>query len=181
METTLGGARYTTVAIVLHWLIAALVLFMVGLGWIMDEIPKGTPERAYWFNLHKSVGITIGLLVVVRLLWRLAHQPPPLPSSMPAWQVAAARVTHVLLYALLVAMPLVGFLASNFSKFGVRFFGLRIGPLFAEDQAMRDALQDLHGALAWVLVVLAVVHVAAALKHRLVDRDEVFDRMLPGR
>ena len=181
METTLGGARYTTVAIVLHWLIAALVLFMVGLGWIMDEIPKGTPERAYWFNLHKSIGITIGLLVVVRLLWRLAHKPPPLPSTMPAWEVAAARVTHALLYALLVAMPLVGFLASNYSRFGVKFFGLQIGPFFPEDQAMRDALQALHGALAWVLVVLVVVHVAAALKHRLIDRDQVFERMLPRR
>ena len=181
METTFGRERYTTVAIVLHWLSAALVLFMVGLGWIMDEIPKGTPERAYWFNLHKSIGITIGLLVVVRLLWRLAHKPPPLPSTMPAWEVAAARVTHALLYALLVAMPLVGFLASNYSRFGVKFFGLQIGPFFPEDQAMRDALQALHGALAWVLVVLVVVHVAAALKHRLIDRDQVFERMLPRR
>jgi cytochrome b561 len=180
MEFRSGAQRYTTVAIVLHWLIAAAVLFMIGLGWTLEDIPKGTPERTYWFNLHKSIGVTIGLLVVVRLLWRLTHRPPPLPASMPAWEIAAARLNHVLLYALLLAMPVIGFLASNFTKFGVKYFGVQVGPLFAENQAMRDTLQELHGALSWVLVVLVAVHVLAALKHWLVDRDRVFQRMLPG-
>jgi cytochrome b561 len=152
---------------------------MIGLGWTLEGIPKGTPERAYWFNLHKSVGVTIGVLVVLRLLWRLGHRPPPLPSSMPAWEVTAARLNHMLLYALLLAMPLLGFLASNFTKFGVKYFGIQIGPFFAENQAWRDALQKAHGALSWVLVALVVIHVAAAFKHWLVDRDHVFQRMLP--
>jgi cytochrome b561 len=179
METT-AQQRYTTIAIVLHWLIAAAVLFMIGLGWAMDDIPKGTPERAYWFNLHKSIGVTIGGLMVLRLLWRLAHRPPPLPASMPAWEVRAAGLSHVLLYVLLIAMPVIGFLASNFTKYGVKYFGLQIGPFFAENQAARDALQELHGALSYVLVVLIAVHMAAAVKHWLVDRDGVFQRMLPG-
>jgi cytochrome b561 len=180
MEIATARERYTTVAIVLHWVIAAAVLFMIGLGWVMGDIPKGTPERAYWFNLHKSIGVTVGVLVVLRLMWRLSHRPPPLPASMPGWEVTAARISHGLLYALLIAMPVIGFLASNFTKFGVKYFGLQIGPFFAEDQAARDALQALHGLLSYVLVVLVAIHVAAAVKHWLVDRDGVFQRMLPG-
>jgi cytochrome b561 len=180
MGIVTGQERYTTVAIVLHWLIAAAVLFMIGLGWVMGDIPKGTPERAYWFNLHKSVGVTIAVLVVLRLLWRLSHRPPPLPSTMPAWEVKAAQLNHVLLYALLLAMPVIGFLASNFTKFGVKYFGLQVGPLFPENQAARDALQEVHTLLSYVLVVLVAIHVLAALKHWLIDRDRVFQRMLPG-
>jgi cytochrome b561 len=180
MEFRETPERYTAVAIVLHWLIAAAVLFMIGLGWVMDDIPKGTPERAYWFNLHKSIGATIGMLAVLRLLWRLGHPAPPLPRSMPGWEVAAARINHALLYALLIAMPVVGFLASNFTKFGVKYFGIQVGPFFAENQAMRDGLQEVHSWLSYALVVLVALHVAAALKHWLIDRDRVFQRMLPG-
>jgi cytochrome b561 len=180
MAVTTREERYTTVAIVLHWLIAAAVLFMIGLGWLMDDIPKGTPERTYWFNLHKSVGVTIGLLVLARLAWRYTHRPPPLPDAMQPWEVALARLTHTLLYVLLLAMPLVGFLASNFSKFGVSYFGWKIGPFFAEDKALRDGLQEAHSLLSWVLFALVVLHILAALKHWLVDRDRVFQRMLPG-
>jgi cytochrome b561 len=85
-----------------------------------------------------------------------------------------------LLYALLIAMPVIGFLASNFTKFGVKYFGLQIGPFFSEDQGLRDTLQGLHGALSWVLFALVVLHVLAALKHWLIDKDRVFQRMLPG-
>jgi cytochrome b561 len=180
MEVKSMRERYTGVAIVLHWLIAAAVLFMIGLGWTLEDMPKGTPQRTYWFNLHKSIGVTIGVLVVLRLLWRLTHRPPALPSSMPAWEVTAARINHVLLYALLIAMPVIGFLASNFTKFGVKYFGLQIGPFFPEDQGLRDTLQGLHGALSWVLFALIVLHVLAALKHWLIDKDRVFQRMLPG-
>jgi cytochrome b561 len=180
MEYRAAPERYTSVAIILHWLIAAAVLFMIGLGWAMDDIPKGTPERAYWFNLHKSIGTTIGVLAVLRLLWRLAHPAPRLPRSMPSWEVAAARINHALLYALLIAMPVVGFLASNFTKFGVKYFGIQVGPFFAENQALRDSLQAVHGWLSYVLVVLVALHVLAALKHWLIDRDGVFQRMLPG-
>jgi cytochrome b561 len=177
METP---ARYHTVAIALHWLIAIGVLVMIGLGWSMTDIPKGTPERAYYFNLHKSIGSTIGLLVLIRLWWRLTHRPPALPASMPAWEVSAARITHGLLYACLVVMPLVGFLASNFTKYGVKYFGIQVGPFFAENQGLRDALQEVHEIVSYLLVVLIVVHILAAFKHLLLDKDGVFQRMLPG-
>jgi cytochrome b561 len=173
--------RYTNVAIALHWLIALAVLGLIGLGWYMADIPKGTPERTYWFNLHKSIGVTVGVLVLVRLLWRLTHRPPPLPLSMSRWEAAAARLNHAVLYACLLIMPITGFVASNFSKFGVKYFGLQIGPLFPESQATRDALQEVHELVSYVLVALVVLHVLAALKHLLMDRDKVFQRMLPGR
>jgi len=177
METP---ARYHTVAIALHWLIAIGVLFMLALGLSMVEIPKGTPERAFYFNLHKSIGVTIGVLVLIRLWWRLTHRPPALPASMPAWEVSAAKISHGLLYACLVVMPVVGFLASNFTKYGVKYFGIQVGPFFAENQELRDALQEVHEIVAFVLLALIVVHVLAAFKHLLLDKDGVFQRMLPG-
>lgn len=173
-------ARHNNVAIALHWLIAVGVFVMIGLGWSMTDIPKGTPERAYFFNLHKSIGVTLGVLVLIRLWWRLTHQPPALPSSMPAWEVTAARISHGLLYACLLVMPLAGFLASNFTKYGVKYFGLQIGPFFAENQALRDGLQAVHQSVSYLLVVLVIVHVLAAFKHLLVDKDRVFHRILPG-
>jgi cytochrome b561 len=177
METP---ARYHNFAILLHWVIALGVLFMIALGWSMVDIPKGTPERAFYFNLHKSIGVTLGVLVLIRLWWRLTHRPPPLPATMPAWEVTAAKVNHGLLYACLVIMPVVGFLASNFTKFGVKYFGIQIGPFFAENQGVRDALQGVHEILAGLLAVLVVLHVLAAFKHLIVDKDGIFQRMLPG-
>ena len=177
METS---ARYHGLAIALHWLIAIGVLFMIALGLSMVEIPKGDPARAFYFNLHKSIGVTVGVLVLIRLWWRLTHRPPPLPASMPAWEVSAAKLTHGLLYACLVIMPLVGFVASNFTKYGVKYFGIQIGPFFPENQAVRDALQEVHEITAWVLAALVVLHAAAAFKHLIVDKDGVFQRMLPG-
>ena len=177
METP---ARYHSVAIALHWLIAIGVLFMLALGLSMVEIPKGTPERAFYFNLHKSIGVTIGVLVLIRLWWRLTHRPPALPASMPAWEVSAAKISHGLLYACLVVMPVVGFLASNFTKYGVKYFGIQVGPFFAENQELRDALQEVHEIVAFLLLALIVVHVLAAFKHLLLDKDGVFQRMLPG-
>ena len=172
--------RYTSFAVLLHWLIAIGVFVMIGIGWYMVDIPKGTPERAFWFNLHKSIGVTVGVLVLIRIVWRLTHRPPPMPGSMPAWEVTAARISHGLLYACLLVMPIVGFLASNFTKYGVKYFGIPIGPFFAENQALRDGLQEVHEIVSYILVAVVVVHILAAFKHLLVDRDGVFQRMLPG-
>src|SRR5581483_5223602 len=118
------AARYTPVAIFLHWLIAAGVFCQIALGLWMVAIPKSPPGiRAYWFNVHKSIGLTIGMLVVVRVLWRLAHQPPALPSAMPQWQRLAAKVSHRALYACMLVMPLAGYLGSSFTKYPIKYFG----------------------------------------------------------
>jgi cytochrome b561 len=181
MDNKMGAQRYHNFAIFLHWLLAIGVFVMIGLGWYMSEIPKGTPDRAFWFNLHKSIGVTLGVLVLIRVWWRLTHKPPPLPASMPAWEVTAAKISHALLYACLIVMPLAGFLGSNFTKYGVKYFGIPIGPFFAENEAIRDALQEVHEFTSYVLVAAIVVHILAALKHLVLDKDRVFERMLPGR
>jgi len=181
MDNKTGAERYHSFAIFLHWLLAIGVFVMIGLGWYMTEIPKGTPDRAFWFNLHKSIGVTLGVLVLIRLWWRLTHKPPALPASMPAWEVTAAKISHTLLYACLVIMPVVGFVGSNFTKYGVKYFGIPIGPFFPENQAVRDALQEVHEITSYVLIAAIVVHILAAFKHLVIDKDRVFERMLPGR
>jgi cytochrome b561 len=174
--------RYTRPAIVFHWLISVLVLGMLCLGLWMEDIPKGTPDRTFYFNLHKSIGVTIALLVLLRLWWRFRNPPPPLPSSLPAWQVQASRVSHALLYLCLVVMPLSGFAASQFTKYGVTYFGMfKIPPMGWENREIYDLLQGIHGVTATLLIALVVVHILAALKHLVIDRDGVFQRMLPGR
>jgi cytochrome b561 len=100
---------------------------------------------------------------------------------MPAWEVTAAKISHALLYAWLIVMPAVGFLASNFTKYGVKYFGIPIGPFFAENQALRDALQEVHEFTSYVLVTVVIVHVLGAVKHLVLDKDRVFERMLPGK
>ena len=177
-----GGSRYTTTAIVFHWILAILALTMIGLGLSMTEIPKGTPDRAFYFNLHKSIGVTTALLVIARLWWRAKNPPPPLPTSMPGWEVQASKISHALLYMCLVVMPLSGFSATQFTKYGVNYFGLfKIPPMGSENTVVYDFLQGIHEVTATLLIALIVIHVLAAFKHLLINRDKVFQRMLPGK
>jgi cytochrome b561 len=182
MANDITVRRYDRVAVALHWLVAIGVFVMIGLGWYMTDIPKGTPQRAFYFNLHKSIGVTLGLIVLVRVIWRWNHTPPPLPAGTASWVVNASKLSHGLLYALLVLMPVAGFTASNFSKYGVTYFGLfKIGPLFAENKSLYELFQGIHHAASEVLVIVICIHIAGALKHLLIDKDGVFFRMLPGR
>ena len=174
-------AHYTRVAIVLHWLIGLAVLGQMAFGFRLDDLaPRGTPVRAATVNLHKSIGMVLFVLIATRLLWRLRHAPPAWPASMPAWQHGAARWGHRALYACMVTAPLAGYTASNFSKHGVRFFGLRLAPWGPDVLQVYDALNSLHVATAWLFTVLVVGHVGVSLKHSLIDRDGVFSRMWPG-
>lgn len=174
-----GTSRYTTTSIVFHWIIAILTLTMIGLGSYMTDVPKGSPDRAFYFNLHKSIGVTTALLVLARLWWRAKNPPPPLPTSMPDWEIKAAKISHALLYMCLIVMPLSGFSASQFTKYGVIFFGLfKIPPMGSENKVIYDLLQGIHGVTAALLIALVVIHVLAAFKHLLINRDKVFQRML---
>ena len=176
------GSRYTTTAIVFHWIVAILALTMIGLGLYMTDVPKGSPDRAFYFNLHKSIGVTIALLVIARLWWRANNPPPSLPASMPGWEVQASKISHALLYMCLIVMPLSGFSATQFTKYGVNYFGLfKIPPMGSENKVVYDLLQGIHGVTAVLLIALIVIHVLAAFKHLLIDHDKVFQRMLPGK
>jgi cytochrome b561 len=174
--------RYNKGLIILHWLMAVLIIGMIGVGLYMVDIPKGTPNRALIFNLHKSIGLTIALLVVLRIIWRARHTPPPLPATMTPIMVAVAKLTHVVLYVCMVLMPLSGFIGSQFNKYGVTVFGLfKIPPMGPENKDLYELFQDIHEITANILMVVIALHVLAGLKHLIIDKDGVFQRMLPGK
>ena len=172
--------RYTGTAVALHWLIALLLLGQFAFGLMLEDIPRGTPERGYYVNLHKSSGIVIGLLILLRLGWRMTHKPPPLPASTPSWQRHAARVSHAAMYVCMLAMPLSGYLASNFSRHGVKFFNVvRWAPWGPDDKALYAFFNGAHHLFALLLAVIVAIHVLAVAKHMLVDRDRLLLRMWP--
>ena len=174
-------SRYDRIAIALHWLIGVALMGQVAFGFLLDEIaPRGTPARTGVINLHKSFGIVLALLIIARLAWRLAHRPPRWPDALPQWQRRTAELAHRALYVCMVMMPLSGYVASNFSKHGVKFFGTTLAPWGADLPQVYGFFNGVHIVTAYVFTALIVVHVAAALKHALVDRDGVFSRMWPG-
>lgn len=174
--------RYNRTAISLHWLIALLLVGQFAFGWYLGGIPRGIPARGYFVNLHKSTGLLIGLLILVRIGWRLTYGPPPLPSSVPRWQQQIATATHYLLYVLMLVIPFSGYVASNFSKFGVNFFNsIKLAPWGSDDKLLYAVFNQTHVVSSWLLLALVLVHVLAALKHLWVDRDTIFFRIWPQR
>ncbi len=174
--------RYNNVAITLHWIIAVLVLVLIGLGLYMTDIPRNTEERSFFYNLHKSIGLTTAIIVLIRVWWRLKNPPPALPASMPQWQVTASKISHALLYMCLIMMPIAGFTASQFTKWGVTYFGLfKIPPMASPNKVLYDFFQGVHENTAYVLMFVLIVHISAALYHLLFVKDGVFQRMLPRR
>jgi len=169
---------YTLTARLLHWLVALAVFGQISLGLWMIGIPKiPTGVRVYWFNLHKSIGITLGIVILVRVLWRLTHRAPPLPGSIPAWQRAAAKTSHVLLYVCMIVMPVSGYLGSSFTKYPIVYWGTRLPHWGWEAPALKELMSQIHFCTVIVFAALIVMHVAAALKHALIERDGVFERM----
>jgi cytochrome b561 len=171
---------YTRTAIVLHWLSGVLILCGFALGvWMVNQSIAPSTLRAYGY--HKWIGITVFLIAVGRVAWRWGHPPPP-PVAMPEWQRRAAALTHVLLYALMLAIPLSGWLYSSATGVEVVYLGLVPLPdLVPKDKALAAVLKAVHYALNLTLLALVIVHAGAALKHHLVDRDGVLLRMLPRR
>lgn len=171
---------YTRIAKWLHWLVAALILANLALGLTMVDMPGITPTKLRYFNWHKWVGVTVFALVVLRLAWRTRHRPPALPDSMPRWERRAAAVSHAALYVLMFALPLSGYFYSLAVGFPVVYLGLLPLPVLIEpNPALKEPLVLLHHLLAWTMLLLLLVHVGAALKHRFVDHDDVLRRMLP--
>lgn len=172
--------RYGATAQTLHWLIAALVLVMFGLGWYMTDLPVGQ-RKLDLYQIHRSLGITIFGLAVVRLVWRLFHPAPPLPAHMAAWERAAARTSHALLYLMLFVQPLIGFLQSNAANFPIVLWGwLPLPALIGSDEPLAETLVAVHSWNSRLLLVLILIHVAAALRHHFILKDDVLRRMLPG-
>lgn len=172
--------HYDRIAVLLHWLIGLALLGEIVFGFLLDDIaPRNTPARTGVINLHKSIGIVLGLLVIARLAWRLAHAPPPLPRSLPRWEQQAAWFNHRLLYGLMLLVPLSGYVASNFSKYGVKFFGIVLAPWGPPSASAYAFFNTTHVLSSWLLSALVVLHIAAALKHGLIDHDGSFARIWP--
>ena len=173
--------RYGRVAVALHWLTAALLLGQIAFGWFLETIPRGAPMRGLYVNLHKSTGLTIALIIVVRLGWRLTHPAPPLPSFVPAWERSASAVNHLGLYICMLVMPISGYIASNFSKYGVKLFNVILLPPWGiDDKRIYAVFNTAHVATSYLFVGLIALHVFAAVRHAF-HRDGVIARMLPSR
>lgn len=160
--------RYAPAPIALHWLMAAVLLAQLALGLWMVDLPKTPPGlRAGWFNVHKSIGILLGLLVLLRLAARWRWRAPAHPGWLPRWQHHAAALTHAVLYLCMVVLPLSGLLGSGFTPYPVKFFGLAL-PRWSEPwPAGKDFCGELHEAAAWLLITALALHVAGAAWHLL--------------
>ncbi|MDO7841701.1 cytochrome b [Sphingomonas immobilis] len=181
--------RYTKTAMALHWLIALLIVVNVGLAWAWPNVADESVRPL--IDNHKSIGILVLGLAIMRLLWRLTHRPPALPTGYAKWEVTASHVTHWLLYLIMFAMPLTGWIMDSAWKDAAThpmyWFHLfewpRIGGFQSLEPATRDYLHDLFGALhgwfAYALYALFALHVGGALKHQFLDREPELQRMLP--
>ena len=173
--------HYTSTAKGLHWLMAILLTGLLILGFYMHDLPL-SPEKLKLYSWHKWAGVSAFLLVWFRLAWRVRHRPPTLPASMPAAMQFAAHAGHFLLYALMIAIPLSGWLMSSAKGFQTVWFGvLPLPDLLAKDKALGNLLETVHVVLNYTLIAVLLGHVGAALKHHFIDRDDVLTRMLPRR
>ena len=180
MPLTNTSDRWGWISIGLHWLTLLMVLGLVVVGLLMQELPN-SPTKIQVYALHKSVGLTLLALTLLRLLWRLVGGvPAPVPGT-PRWQSALAQGTHGLLYALLLAMPLSGWLYNSASGFPLQWFGLfKLPALAGRDAELKAFAGEAHTWLFYALAVVVAVHAAAALKHHYFDRDRTLARMTPG-
>ena len=171
--------RWGSVAQLLHWLIVVLIAIQVTLALIADDLPLGMKKLAMLAR-HKSVGITILALAVIRLLWRWANPTPPLPGTLKPYERVLANITHAGLYILLFAMPLSGWMMSSARGFPVSWFGwFQLPDLVPKNKALYDAMLETHEVLAIALGAIVFLHIAAAAKHHFVLKDNVLRRMLP--
>jgi len=171
------SAEYGLTAKVLHWLIAAILVGQFAVGWLMPPVRRGM-EPGTSMHVHISIGIVVLALIVLRLLWRLSHRVPP-AAELPRWQAVASSAVHALLYLLVLITTLTGWFYASARGWTLAFFDLFPLPaLSAQGSRVGRAIGSVHENLVWVLLALVAVHVAAALVHAFVYRDQVMQRML---
>ncbi|EIJ44219.1 cytochrome B561 [Beggiatoa alba B18LD] len=170
-------ARYTPTAITLHWLIALLLFGLLGLGFYMSNLPL-SPEKLQLYSWHKWIGVTVFFLACFRLAWRMTHPAPALPAGMKWWEIYAAHAVHILLYGLMLAIPLSGWLMSSAAGFPVVYFGvLPLPDLVSKNTELRELFGAIHGSLNFLLIALIVLHIGAAIKHQWIAKDNLLKRM----
>jgi cytochrome b561 len=190
--------QYTSTAKLLHWLIAIGIIFMFILGWFMEALPKEAPKsasydlfnlgiytwelaretspRSFYYNLHKSIGITLFALIIFRFYWRFTHHPPALLKTMKNWEKKLATAAHYGLYLLMILTPLAGIIMSIASKYGIKWFGIKIIPGI-DDKGLRELFLEFHIIFGILILVILFFHIFGALKHSLIDKDGTIQRM----
>lgn len=168
--------RYDTVAAGLHWLVAALVMPLVLLGLSFESLGEEYGPTA--IRLHKSLGLTVLGLTLLRIVWRLFHRPPPLPPAIPGWQKFAAHCTHWSLYALMILLPLSGYLLSSANPYPLQWFGIGL-PKLSVSESVGEVANEFHVVAGILMAALLVVHIGAALIHQFVQKDRLVSRMNP--
>jgi cytochrome b561 len=176
----MNKVRYTSIAIILHWVMALLIFVTWSIAIAVADLPL-SPARITGLSWHKWLGVSIFFLVILRLLWRATHPVPVLKLVMPLWQKRAMQLTHVVLYLLMILIPIVGWLMSSAKGYTVNYFGLfELPDLVDKDKALGHQLKEIHELLANGLMVLVGLHILAALKHQYVDKDGLIGRMTFG-
>lgn len=175
----IAGRRYNGAAQALHWLTALLMFAVLPLAWVMVAVTRDNPSRDALFTLHKSIGMAILALTIVRLVWRGANPVPAFPARLSRWETAAAQLSHWLLYLILLVMPVSGYVLSAASGHPVTFFGLFEFPSLPQNAPLAKFAVDIHLLTQWVVYALIVLHLLATTWHILLRRDAVLDRMLP--
>ena len=169
--------RYSPPAIVLHWLVALLIFVTFPLGVYMVDLPL-SPDKLKLYSYHKRIGITILMLASLRVMWRVTHTPPPLPENLASWHRRASQIVHGLLYGLILAIPLSGWLMSSAKGFQTVWFGvLPLPDLLDKNRELGDLLANVHQALNFTLLALVILHVGAALKHHFFEHQPFLQRM----
>jgi len=193
-----NSKRYTNTAVLLHWLIGIAIIFMLALGIFMTDIPKEAPKqssfdlfnlgiytwevakeespRSFYFNFHKSLGVTIFVLVLFRIFWRFTHKPPALLTTMKPWEKRLATAAHHGLYLLMFLIPLTGIIMSIGSKYGIKWFGIKIIPGI-DNEVMRELFYEFHEIFGQLLLLILIFHILGALKHAIIDKDGTLRRM----
>lgn len=180
VSTPSNPLRYTSTAKTLHWLMAILLFGLLALGFYMHDLPV-SPQKLQLYAWHKWAGVTAFLLVLLRLAWRVTHAPPALPASMSKRLQAAAHAGHFVLYGLMFAIPLSGWLMSSAKGFQTVWFGLLpIPDLLEKNKELGNLLQTIHMGLNLLFVAVIAGHIGAALKHHFIDQDDILKRMLPA-
>ena len=169
--------RYSTTAIIIHWLMAIMIMGMIILGLFMVDLPKGSDERTYYFGIHKSIGLTLGLLAFIRLAWKIYSKPPVLPEIVTSTQRKLATATHHLLYLLMFIQPLSGYISSSFSGYKTKFWGIPLPHWGWKSKELNEFFTEIHDISAFCLITLIVLHLAGVIYH-LSKKDYVlFKRM----
>ena len=181
--------KYSSIAITLHWLIALAVIFMLVWGRYMTDLPKGSFDRLEAFQLHQSIGLTILILTIIRIIWRLRNPVPPQPEGLKPWEETLRKTTHIGFYVLLIIIPLSGWSVASTSSLGVpiEYFGQFDWPFISfltnieNKQDVHEAFEKVHEYLGWGMIALLVLHLAGIFKHTFILKDALLKRMVPGK